>query len=168
MYANTGTAAKLILLVLFSSTTLQATDGHIIPVGKQTLTPSHIWYRPCSGIWQSVFIESVPKNYVTELRITQTGHDNSSTFKPLDGQVDESYNLTITTDGKATISAPTSIGILHALTTFTQLFYTHSVNETGVYTQLAPVTIYDAPKFAHRGLNMDISRSWYPHPMPLY
>ncbi|KAG4035246.1 hypothetical protein MFRU_001g00170 [Monilinia fructicola] len=102
------------------------------------------------------------KNYVTELHITQTGHDNSSTFKPLDGQVDESYNLTITTDGKATISAPTSIGILHALTTFTQLFYTHSVTGTGVYTQLAPVTIYDAPKFAHRGLNMDISRSWYP------
>ncbi|QSZ33739.1 hypothetical protein DSL72_005310 [Monilinia vaccinii-corymbosi] len=102
------------------------------------------------------------KKYVTELLITLTGQDNSSTFKPLAGQVDESYNLTITTDGKATISAPSSIGILHALTTFTQLFYTHSVAGTGVYTPLAPVTIYDAPKFAHRGLNMDISRSWYP------
>ncbi|KAJ8071556.1 hypothetical protein OCU04_001869 [Sclerotinia nivalis] len=102
------------------------------------------------------------KTYITELYITQTGHDNSSTFKPTDGQVDESYNLTITTDGKAAISAPSSIGILHALTTFTQLFYTHSVAKAGVYTKLAPVTIYDAPKFAHRGMNMDISRNWYP------
>jgi hypothetical protein len=82
MHANTGTAAKLILLVLFSSTTLQATDGHIIPVGKQTLTPSHIWYRPCSGIWQSVFIESVPKNYVTELHIggDATGQVNLTVY----------------------------------------------------------------------------------------
>ncbi|ESZ95573.1 glycoside hydrolase family 20 protein [Sclerotinia borealis F-4128] len=102
------------------------------------------------------------KIYITELCITQTGHDNSSTFKPLDGQVDESYNLTISTDGKAAISALSSIGILHALTTFTQLFYTHSIAGTGVYTKLAPVTIYDAPKFAHRGLNMDVSRNWYP------
>ncbi|THV50959.1 hypothetical protein BGAL_0129g00180 [Botrytis galanthina] len=102
------------------------------------------------------------KTYISEILITQTGQDNSSTFKPTDGQVDESYNLTITTDGKASISAPSSIGILHALTTFTQLFYTHSAAKAGVYTKLAPVTIYDAPKFAHRGLNMDVSRNWYP------
>ena len=35
-----------------------------IPVGKQTLTPSHIFYTPCTGIWQSVFIEPVAKSYI--------------------------------------------------------------------------------------------------------
>lgn len=126
----------------------------------QGLTP---WkFYPRNTLSQVEPSASSKKSHITELCITQTGRDNSSTFKPLDGQVDESYNLTVTTDGKASISAPSSIGILHALTTFTQLFYTHSVHGVGAYTNLAPVTIYDAPMFAHRGLNMDISRNWYP------
>ncbi|KAF2430772.1 putative beta-galactosidase [Tothia fuscella] len=44
-------------------------DGYVIPVGKQALDPSHIRYRACSGIWQTVWIESVPKNYIEELSI---------------------------------------------------------------------------------------------------
>lgn len=63
------------------------TDSHIIPVGKQTLNPSHIWYRPCSGIWQSVFIESVPRDYVTDLHIT--------------GDASGQVNLTVLTSAKA-------------------------------------------------------------------
>ena len=38
------------------------TDSANIPVGKQTLNPSHIFYRPCSGIWQQVWLEAVPKD----------------------------------------------------------------------------------------------------------
>jgi hypothetical protein len=38
-----------------------------IPIGKQTLRPSHIFYTPCSGIWQSVWIESAPADFVTQL-----------------------------------------------------------------------------------------------------
>nr|POE90397.1 beta-galactosidase large subunit [Quercus suber] len=44
-------------------------DSYVIPTGKQTLDPSHIFYRPCSGIWQSVWIESAPLNYISDLRI---------------------------------------------------------------------------------------------------
>lgn len=42
------------------------TDGldEIIPIGKQTINPSHIFYTPCSGIWQSVWIEAGPKNHI--------------------------------------------------------------------------------------------------------
>jgi hypothetical protein len=101
------------------------------------------------------------KTLVENLTIIQTGTDNSSTFKPLAGQVDESYNLTLTTSGQATIHAVSYIGILHGLESFTQLFYLHS-SGSGVYTNIAPVTIIDAPKFQHRGLNMDVSRNWYP------
>ncbi|KAK4892881.1 hypothetical protein LTR49_028548 [Elasticomyces elasticus] len=44
-------------------------DPYVIPIGKQTLHPSHIFYTPCSGIWQSVWIESAPSNYITQLDI---------------------------------------------------------------------------------------------------
>jgi hexosaminidase len=101
------------------------------------------------------------KTYITCLDITQTGTDNSSTFKPLAGQVDESYNLDVGADGTANITAVSSTGVLHALETFIQLFYQHSTG-AGMYTNMAPVSITDAPKFPHRGLNMDVSRNWYP------
>ncbi|KAM7213526.1 beta-galactosidase [Rhypophila decipiens] len=45
------------------------TTGYRIPKGKQTLRPSHIWYTPCSGIWQSVWLESVPEHHITDLDI---------------------------------------------------------------------------------------------------
>lgn len=41
--------------------------NHVIPIGKQTLHPRHIFYTPCSGIWQSVWIEPAPANWVTQL-----------------------------------------------------------------------------------------------------
>ncbi len=34
------------------------------PVGKQTNNPGGIWYTPSSGIWQTVWIEQVPKAYI--------------------------------------------------------------------------------------------------------
>ena len=43
-------------------------DGdYVIPIGKQTLRPSHIFYTPCSGIWQSVWLEAAPSNHITQL-----------------------------------------------------------------------------------------------------
>ncbi|KAL0936196.1 glycosyl hydrolase family [Colletotrichum truncatum] len=44
-------------------------DGYIIPIGKQTRTPSHIFYRSCSGIWQTVWLESAPENRITQLDV---------------------------------------------------------------------------------------------------
>ncbi|KAI0389170.1 glycoside hydrolase family 2 protein [Xylariaceae sp. FL0594] len=49
-------------------------DGYSIPIGKQTLNPSHIFYTPCSGIWQSVWLESVPTQYVTQLDVAADMH----------------------------------------------------------------------------------------------
>jgi hexosaminidase len=99
------------------------------------------------------------RNFISCLSITQTGTD--TTFKPLAGEVDESYNLSISEQGIAEISAVSSYGVLHGLQTFVQLFYQHSTNR-GLYTNMAPVSIIDGPKFQHRGLNMDVSRNWYP------
>ncbi|KAH7253304.1 glycoside hydrolase superfamily [Fusarium solani] len=45
------------------------TDSDVIPIGKQTLKPSHIFYRSCSGIWQQVWIEAVPGDHITHLDV---------------------------------------------------------------------------------------------------
>ena len=104
---------------------------------------------------------SASRTYVKQVYIWQTQADPGNALRPLAGQFDESYNLSITTDGKATITALSSIGCLRALETFTQLFYQHPEIADGVYTPLAPVYVEDTPVFSHRGLNLDISRNYY-------
>ena len=40
------------------------------PYGKQTYKRGGMWYTPVSGIWQTVWLESVPENYIEALKIT--------------------------------------------------------------------------------------------------
>ena len=46
----------------------------VIPIGKQRLVPAHIFYTPCSGIWQSVWIEAAPANHITRLDLDADMH----------------------------------------------------------------------------------------------
>ena len=57
-------------------------EGYVIPIGKQTLKPSHIFYTPCTGIWQQVFIEPVPaEGYIQSMQ--------------LDGDMNGQVNITV-------------------------------------------------------------------------
>lgn len=40
------------------------------PYGKQSKRRGEMWYTPVSGIWQSVWLESVPAEYIKEIRMT--------------------------------------------------------------------------------------------------
>lgn len=100
------------------------------------------------------------KALVHTIALKQNGSDSEDILKAMTGDVDESYTLTLSEDGEATITAASSIGLAHGLTTFTQLFYKHTAG--GAYTNLAPVTISDAPLFPWRGLNVDTSRTFKP------
>jgi hypothetical protein len=42
-------------------------DAQDIPVGKQRLNPSGIWYTPASGIWQTVWLEPTSAARITRL-----------------------------------------------------------------------------------------------------
>jgi len=46
------------------------TDEGIGPHGKQTLQPGGIFYTATSGIWQTVWLETVPEHYIQSLTIT--------------------------------------------------------------------------------------------------
>src|ERR1700730_5546086 len=69
---------------------------------------------------------------------------------------DESYELVINTSG-AKLSAPTPLGILHGLQTILQLVET-TTNGFAV----PVVTIKDQPRFAWRGLLIDVGRHFIP------
>ncbi len=45
------------------------------PYGKQRKKRGGMWYTPISGIWQTVWLESVPREYFRSLRITPSLHD---------------------------------------------------------------------------------------------
>jgi hypothetical protein len=44
------------------------TDKGTQPRGKQVVDPGGIFYRPTSGIWQTVWMEVVPKTYIQKLK----------------------------------------------------------------------------------------------------
>ena len=44
------------------------------PYGKQRADRGGMWYTPCSGIWQSVWLEPVPEQYIRSLSVS-TGPD---------------------------------------------------------------------------------------------
>ena len=71
----------------------------LFPYGKQKEKRGGMWYTPTSGIWQSVWLESVPENYIHSLKITQCmryaeieviGIDEPKTLTLSDGTV---YNF---------------------------------------------------------------------------
>ncbi|KAI9727265.1 MAG: N-acetyl-glucosamine-6-phosphate deacetylase [Chrysothrix sp. TS-e1954] len=102
------------------------------------------------------------KNSITSIELQQKSSDPPNPTNSKAGQLDESYSLSVTSGGKVSITAASSLGLAHGLNTFTQLFYAHSLG--GSYTPLAPVSITDSPKFVHRGLNLDVARNFYPVP----
>ena len=58
------------------------------PYGKQTMKRGGMWYTPVSGIWQTVWLESVPETYIEKLNIENRGASVViSTVPALDGKI---------------------------------------------------------------------------------
>lgn len=51
-------------------------ESGTLPYGKQRRKRGGMWYTPICGIWQSVWLESVPENYIKSIRI-ETGHNHA-------------------------------------------------------------------------------------------
>ena len=65
-----------------------------LPYGKQRENRGGMWYTPVSGIWQTVWMESVPEHYIENLYITA---DMESVTVEITGGTDEMY---LSCDGK--------------------------------------------------------------------
>ena len=62
--------------------------SHVLPYGKQVVKRGGMWYTPVSGIWQTVWLESVPESYVNQIDIQVTLEAATVTLSPaLDGRV---------------------------------------------------------------------------------
>lgn len=61
---------------------------HLLPYGKQRQDRGGMWYTPVSGLWQTVWLESVPAEYIASLRL-DTGGDwvDIRIEPPLDGEI---------------------------------------------------------------------------------
>lgn len=57
------------------------TDQGYQPRGKQVNKPEGIWYTPVTGIWQTVWIEPVPQNYIKNIKITPDIDVNTLTIE---------------------------------------------------------------------------------------
>ncbi|MBQ8284547.1 MAG: glycoside hydrolase family 2 [Clostridia bacterium] len=68
--------------------------------GKQSDNRGGIWYTPQSGIWQTVWIESMPKNYIRDLRITPNAENKTVRISSL--SQGETQTITVY-DGEKTI-----------------------------------------------------------------
>ena len=80
--------------------------NQVMPYGKQVMKRGGMWYTPVSGIWQTVWLESVPESYIHKLHIENRGTSVTITTEPkLDGTVTVAglgnYPLT---DGNVTIT----------------------------------------------------------------
>lgn len=116
-------------------------------------------FYPRNSDWEPA-VPTSSSPYIQSIKLQQTKADPANIMKPVVGEVDESYKLSLTSSGDVVITAASSIGLLYGLTTLTQLFFSHSCG--GVYTNLAPVEVQDQPKFPWRGLNIDTSRAFKP------
>lgn len=43
-----------------------------IPYGKQSKKRGGMWYTPISGLWQTVWLEAVPENYISSIKLIST------------------------------------------------------------------------------------------------
>ena len=57
-------------------------EDQTYPYGKQTMNRGGMWYTPVSGIWQTVWLESVPENYIQKLNIENRGYSVTISVEP--------------------------------------------------------------------------------------
>ena len=57
-------------------------DDQTFPYGKQVKKRGGMWYTPVSGVWQSVWLESVPENYIRKLKVENRGYSVTISVEP--------------------------------------------------------------------------------------
>ncbi len=85
------------------------TDGGAQPRGKQLRRPHGIWYTSVTGIWQTVWLEKVPKSYLKELKIQPHALQGSVSITP-QGSGDEEVTLVVRDGDREIATGTTKMG----------------------------------------------------------
>ncbi|MDR0337306.1 MAG: hypothetical protein LBI18_09470 [Planctomycetaceae bacterium] len=97
---NTQAGANELVVQVFDPT-----DHGKQPRGKQSMNPSGIWYSPVTGIWQTVWLEPVPADFLRNVRFLPNYETGIVTIIP---EVDKPRkDLTVTAtafDGTETVA----------------------------------------------------------------
>jgi len=100
-------------------------------------------------------------------RLAQLTISLESSDHHLSPDINETYTLSVDS-GAAALAAATVTGVLRGLETFSQLVLSSSSTQCSAVKQGAfvipnvPIAITDSPRFPHRGLLLDTSRSFFP------
>lgn len=94
---------------------LDPTDKGDNPRGKQSLNPRGILYTPTSGIWQTVWMEAVPSQYIEGLKVT-TDVDGSKIHLEIavNGAAENGYTIQtlVSADGKIVAQMNHALGAI--------------------------------------------------------
>ena len=78
--------------------------------GKQVINPHSIWYTPTTGIWQTVWLEPVQENHVSDLLIVPEPEANRIRLKVSSSQSTGSVQVVLAANGKRVGTAAGSPG----------------------------------------------------------
>lgn len=100
----------------------------------------------------------------TELSLSKSaptgGNAISLRLEPTAGESSEAYNLTIAGDG-IIISGADAAGVFYGVQSLRQLLPIEAYAQQQSSIPLAAVTVTDAPRFAYRGIHLDVSRNFH-------
>ena len=101
--------------------------------GKQTLHRGGIWYTAQSGIWQTVWLERVPENYLETVRVTPLYDEAGVRFEPVFGPgcAPLPLEVTVTAEGRAVAAGSAAPG--EALTLALPGFHSWSPEDPFLY-----------------------------------
>ena len=115
----------------------------IFPYGKQKHKRGGMWYTPVSGIWQTVWLEAVPAQYVDDIEVVTHGTEVTVKISTADAAAGSALNIA---DRKSSDAPyPVSRLILSATGTayeFTGNTVTFTVTDPAFWTPETPV-LYD-------------------------
>ena len=80
------------------------TDTKYYTNGKQSSRRGGMWYTPQSGIWQTVWLESVPAQYIKSIHVTPD-IDNATVTVETDCNFDEPITVIVTDGGEEVVKS---------------------------------------------------------------
>ena len=107
-YINTDSNNEIIVIV-------RDTLDHKYPWGKQRVDRQGMWYTPVSGIWKTVWLESVSSDYIKDIKISTSLKevtlkiDTEASYKKITIHTENNPIIRRTTDETITIKIPNPI-----------------------------------------------------------